>query len=241
VIGASKARAIARSEAQRRIRAGEVTVNGRLVLDPLAPVHAERDRIAIAGASAEARPWRTIAFHKPRGIVTTRSDPQGRRTVFDLLGDAGEGLVAVGRLDLASSGLLLLTTDTQLAERLTNSANAIVRRYAVTARGFVSDDDCARMERGLDDLRAAAVRVRKRSRRETHLIIDLTEEESRPPPPVRRRFRTSVDASRCCVLTAPARTPAARRMARRGGLRAHELRVFPSLIGRSSVPTRNHR
>jgi 23S rRNA pseudouridine2605 synthase len=175
----SKLRLASRSEAQRRIRAGEVTVNGRLVVDPLAPVHPDRDRIALAGASAEARPWRTIAFHKPRGVVTTRRDPQGRRTVFDVLGPAGQGLVTVGRLDLASSGLLLLTTDTQLAERLTNPANAIVRRYAVTARGFVSDDDCARMEQGLDDLRAAVVRVRKRSRRETHLIIDLTEGKNR--------------------------------------------------------------
>lgn len=181
----SKLRIASRSEAQRRIRSGDVTVNGRAVRDPLAPVHPERDRIAVAGEVAAKRAWRTIAFHKPRGVLTTRSDPQGRRTVFDVLGDAGEGLAAVGRLDFATSGLLLLTTDTQLAERLTNPSNAIVRRYAVTARGFVSDEDCGAMERGVGDLRAASIRVRKRSRRETHLVVELTEGKNRE---IRRLF-----------------------------------------------------
>jgi pseudouridine synthase len=105
--------------------------------------------------------------------------------VFDVLGDEGEGLVAVGRLDLATSGLLLLTTDTQLAERLTSPSNALVRRYVVTARGFVSDDDCLAMERGMAGVRAASVRVRKRSRRETHLIVELTEGKNRE---IRRLF-----------------------------------------------------
>jgi pseudouridine synthase len=181
----SKLRVASRSEAQRRIRAGEVTVNGRVVRDPLAAVHPERDRIVVGGATAGKPAWRTIAFHKPRGTVTTRSDPRGRRTVFDVLGDVGEGLVAVGRLDLATSGLLLLTTDTQLAERLTNPSNALARRYVVTARGFVSDDDCLAMERGMADVRAASVRVRKRSRRETHLIVELTEGKNRE---IRRLF-----------------------------------------------------
>jgi len=160
-------------------------VNGRVVRDPLAAVHPERDRIAIAGETATKRAWSTIAFYKPRGVVTTRRDPEGRRTVFDVLGEAGEGMVAVGRLDRASSGLLLLTTDTQLAERLTNPANRIVRRYAVTARAYVSDEDCAALERGTRDLGAASVRVRKRSRRETHLIVELTEGKNRE---IRRLF-----------------------------------------------------
>jgi pseudouridine synthase len=182
----SKLRIASRSEAQRRIRGGEVTVNDRIVRDPLAAVHPERDRIVVAGATAAKRAWRTIALHKPRGTVTTRRDPQGRRTVFDVLGREGDGLVAVGRLDLATSGLLLLTTDTQLAEHLTNPSNGILRRYAVTARGYVSDDDCAAMERG-HDMRAAAVRVRKRSRRETHLVVELTEGRNRE---IRRLFAT---------------------------------------------------
>ena len=181
----SKLRMASRSEAQRRIRNGDVTVNGRVVRNPLALVRPERDRILVAGAAAVGRPWRTIAMHKPRGTVTTRRDPEGRRTVFDVLGEAGDGLVAVGRLDLASSGLLLLTTDTQLAERLTNPKNAVVRRYAVTVDGFVSDADCAALEEGIGDWRAAAVRVRKRSRRETHLIVELTEGKNRE---IRRLF-----------------------------------------------------
>jgi pseudouridine synthase len=175
----SKLGMASRSEALGRIRAGAVTVNGRIVRDPLAPVRPEHDAIAIGTEQASKRPWRAIAFHKPRGTVTTRRDPEGRRTVFDVLGDAGNGLVAVGRLDLASSGLLLLTSDTRLADRLTDPANAVVRRYVVTARGFVSDEDCARMEAGIGVLRAASVHVRKRSRRETHLIMELTEGKNR--------------------------------------------------------------
>ncbi|HEX6464758.1 MAG TPA: pseudouridine synthase [Vicinamibacterales bacterium] len=181
----SKLRIASRSEAQRRIRNGDVTVNGRVVRNPLALVQPERDRIVVAGEAAVRRPWRTIALHKPRGTVTTRRDPEGRRTVFDVLGEAGDGLAAVGRLDFATSGLLLLTTDTQLAERLTNPKNAVIRRYAVTVRGFVADADCAAMEAGIGDLRAASVLVRKRSRCETHLIVELTEGRNRE---IRRLF-----------------------------------------------------
>ena len=181
----SKLGLASRSDAQRLVRDGVVTVNGRSVTDPLAAVSPERDVIVISGQRAAARAWRTIAFHKPRGSVTTRRDPEGRPTVFDLLADEAEGLIAVGRLDLATTGLLLLTTDTQLAESLTNPANAVVRRYVVTVRGEVSDDACATLERGRDGLRAASVTVKKRSRRETHLIVELTEGKNRE---IRRLF-----------------------------------------------------
>jgi 23S rRNA pseudouridine2605 synthase len=181
----SKVGLASRKEAQRLVRDGAVTVNGRTETNPLAAVHPERDRIEVAGRSRAARPWRTIAFHKPRGTVTTRRDPEGRRTVFDVLGDIADGLIAVGRLDLATSGLLLLTTDTQLAERLTNPRTAIVRRYVVTARGEVSDEHCQSLERGTDGLHASRVSVRKRSTRETHLIVELTEGRNRE---IRRLF-----------------------------------------------------
>ena len=181
----SKLGLASRSLARRLIRDGAVTVNGRPVTDPLAPVVPERDAITVGGTPAQARLWRTIAFHKPRGSVTTRRDPQGRTTVFDLLGEAGKGLVAVGRLDLATSGLLLLTTDTQLAERLTNPDNGVVRRYVVTVRGRVGDDDLEVLRTGVQGLRAASVTIRKRSTRETRLIVELTEGKNRE---IRRLF-----------------------------------------------------
>jgi pseudouridine synthase len=181
----SKRGLASRSDARRLIRDGAVTVNGRTVTDPLAAVVPERDLLAVGGARARPRPWRTIAFHKPRGSVTTRRDPQGRPTIFDLLGDAGSGLVAVGRLDLATSGLLLLTTDTQLAERLTNPDNRVVRRYVVTVRGRVEDDDLEVLRSGVQGLQAASVTIRKRSNRETHLIVELTEGKNRE---IRRLF-----------------------------------------------------
>jgi 23S rRNA pseudouridine2605 synthase len=181
----SKLRLASRTEAQRLIRDGAVTVNGRVVSDPLAPVVPERDAIVVGGRTPVARTWRTIAFHKPRGTVTTRRDPQGRPTVFDVLGEVADGLIAVGRLDLATSGLLLLTTDSRLADDLTNPAKAVVRRYAVTVRGEVDDAQREALQRGISGLAASRVVIRKRSRRETHLIVELTEGRNRE---IRRLF-----------------------------------------------------
>ena len=181
----SKLGLASRAEAHRLIRAGRVRVGSRVVTDPALAVVPERATITIDGVGTTARAWRTIALHKPRGAVTTRRDPEGRRTVFDLLGDAGEGLVTVGRLDLASTGLLLLTTDTRLANWLTDPASRVIRRYVVTARGRVEDDDARRMETGIDGLQASRVTVRKRSERETHLVVELTEGRNRE---IRRLF-----------------------------------------------------
>jgi 23S rRNA pseudouridine2605 synthase len=196
----SKLGLASRSEGRRLIRDGGVIVNGRAETNPLAAVRPERDAIALQGRAPAPRAWRTIAFYKPRGTMTTRRDPDGRRTVFDVLGPAGDGLIAVGRLDYATSGLLLLTTDTQLAERLTHPRHGVVRRYAVSVRGEVRDEDRAALERGIagpstgpesprglssDVLRASAVTIRKRSRRETHLLVELTEGKNRE---IRRLF-----------------------------------------------------
>lgn len=167
-----------RRDAKDLIAEGRVTVRGRVVTDPARLVVPETI-IAVDEVSPTRRVWRTIAFHKPRGVVTTSRDPEGRRTVFDVLGDAGRGLVAVGRLDMASTGLLLLTNDTQLANRLTDPKTAVPRRYAVTVRGFLTDESVARLTEGIDGLRASGAVVRKRSRRETHLMIELTEGKNR--------------------------------------------------------------
>jgi 23S rRNA pseudouridine2605 synthase len=182
----SKLGAASRKHAQQLVRDGGVTVNGVIVRDPLAAVSPERDDIRVRGARAARKRWRAIAFHKPRRTVTTRRDPEGRTTVFDVLGDAAAGLIAVGRLDYATSGLLLLTNDTQLAERLTNPLDAVRRSYIVTVRGEVTDENCAQLEAGVKDLRAERVTVRKRSRRETELRVELSEGKNRE---IRRLFQ----------------------------------------------------
>ena len=168
-----------RSEAIALVLAGRVAVNGRVVRDPARPVVPERDRLTVDGQGVERVKWRLILLNKTRGTVTTRRDPEGRPTVFDLLGENGRGLIAVGRLDRATSGLLLLTTDTRFANWLTDPATGIVRRYVTTVRGELTDADAARMTAGIDELRAHDVHVRKRSARETHLIIELVEGKNR--------------------------------------------------------------
>ncbi len=174
----SKLGILSRAQATEAIRAGRVQVDGAVVYDPFARVVPERVRIVVDGQLRTRDDWRTIVFNKPRGVVTTRRDPEGRRTVYDVLGDAGAGLVAVGRLDLASTGLLILTNDTQLANWITDPANAIPRVYVVTVRGEVTAAAAAALP-------AARVLVRKSSKRESHLTVELTQGRNRE---VRRMF-----------------------------------------------------
>jgi 23S rRNA pseudouridine2605 synthase len=179
----SKLGILSRARATEAIRAGRVSVNGRAVHDPLALVVPEQVRIAVDGEPQTRSAWRTILLYKPTGVVTTRRDPEGRRTVFDVIGDEADGLVAVGRLDLATSGLLILTSDTRLADRLTDPRTALPRLYVVTVRGAVTVDDGTAMEQGVisrgECLRASSVVVRKASTRESHLTIELTEGRNR--------------------------------------------------------------
>src|SRR5262245_51057854 len=183
----SKLGAASRTGARALIAAGRVRVNGRVVTNAGMRVVPEAVRLTIDDTPIHRSSWRAIAFHKPRGTITARRDPEGRRTIFDVLGEAASGLIAVGRLDYASSGLLLLTNDTQLANRLTDPHRGVLRRYLVTVRGRVGDDTARTLERGLDvpgtrgveRLHAARVVIRKASGRETHLTVDLTEGKNR--------------------------------------------------------------
>jgi len=179
----SKLGIASRTEARRLIEAGRVTVRGHIVTDPERIVEPERTPLAIDGQPLDRPAPVTIMLHKPRGVVTTRSDPEGRPTVYDLIQHAGMHLIPVGRLDLASTGLLLFTNDTRLADWLTDPASRLVREYVVTVRGRLEDDTAARIEQGFDvdnqRLRAKRVLVRKRSSRETHLIVELVEGKNR--------------------------------------------------------------
>jgi 23S rRNA pseudouridine2605 synthase len=132
----SKLGILTRSRATAAILAGRVTVDGRVVLEPGAQVDLDRSKISLDGTGKTAAPWRTVLLHKPRGVVTTSRDPDERRTVYDVMGDEARGLVPVDPLDMATSGLLLLTSDSALAEWMTDPANKIARVYVVTVRGW---------------------------------------------------------------------------------------------------------
>jgi 23S rRNA pseudouridine2605 synthase len=172
-----------RTEARALIAAGRVQVDGRTISNPLEPVVPERIRVTIDGRSMVRPTPLTIALHKPRGVVTTRHDPEGRRTIYDLLHDCPHHVVPVGRLDYATSGLLLLTNDTRLADWLTDPRNAVLRVYLVTVRGRVTGDGARQLEEGIaiqgELLRARSAIVRKASNRETHLVIELVEGKNR--------------------------------------------------------------
>ena len=162
----SKLGILSRAQATDAIRAGRVKVDGRVVIDPAASVAPEKVRITVDGQRRTRAAWRAILFHKPRGVLTTRSDPEGRPTIYDVIGPFSRGLVAVGRLDLASSGLLILTSDTRLANRIVDPASAVPRVYLVTVRGRVAEEAAARLD-------AASVVIRKVSSRETHLTVEI--------------------------------------------------------------------
>jgi 23S rRNA pseudouridine2605 synthase len=115
--------------------------------------------------------------------VTTSRDPEGRPTIYDAIGEAARGLVPVGRLDLATSGLLLLTRDTKLADWMTVPLNKVALVYVVTVRGKVMPEECLRLEGGLSDgrdlLKAESAQLRKVSARESHLTVELREGKNR--------------------------------------------------------------
>ena len=179
----SKLGLASRTQARALIAEGRITVDGIRVTEPGKLVVPERVAIAIDGTAAHVPPPFTIVLHKPRGVVTTRSDPEGRKTVFDLIADAPVPVMPVGRLDLATSGLLILTNDTRFADWLTDPASSVPRVYLVTVKGRVADATAITLMRGIrtdgERLTAAAVVIRKTSARESHVVLTLTEGRNR--------------------------------------------------------------
>lgn len=146
----SKLGVCSRQEARGWIRAGRVRVNGVVIVDPQAWFDADRDEIHVDGRRVGASARVYCALHKPRGYMTTRTDPEERPTVYALLGPIGAWVVPVGRLDLDTSGLLLLTNDTQFAEVITNPDSHVPKTYRVECTPRLSEE-------ALDLLRAGIV------------------------------------------------------------------------------------
>jgi pseudouridine synthase len=179
----SKAGAGSRTEARRWIGTGRVHVNGKLIQTPDHWVDLQRDRVTIDDRPLQRQSKRYLLLYKPKGYLTTYKDPQNRPTVYKLLEGVDQFLSPVGRLDLDTSGLLLMTNDTQLAERLTNPGYHVPKTYLVKAATLLDDEQLNRLRTGveLDDgpTRPAQVERVRDGAKHTFLHVTLTEGRNR--------------------------------------------------------------
>jgi len=145
----ARAGVASRREVERLIEAGRVALNGKVLTTPAVKVEAG-DILTVDGeVVTEAEPARLFRYHKPVDLVTSHKDPQGRPTVFDHLPKGLPRLISVGRLDINSEGLLLLTNDGGLARALEMPATGVVRRYRARARGRVTQDRLDTLKKGI--------------------------------------------------------------------------------------------
>jgi 23S rRNA pseudouridine2605 synthase len=196
--GERVAKAIARAglcsrrDAEAMIREGRVSVNGKKLASPALNV-TERDDIRIDGKPLPAAErTRLFRYYKPRGLVTTAKDPQGRPTVFASLPEGMPRVISVGRLDLNSEGLLLLTNDGALARRLELPATGWVRRYRVRVHGEVDETQLAQLARGIEvaGVRYGAVQATldRRQGDNVWLTMSLSEGKNREIRNICRHF-----------------------------------------------------
>jgi 23S rRNA pseudouridine2605 synthase len=179
----SKAGLGSRTEARRWIAAGRVCVNGRKVQTPDYWVDFARDRVTLDAKPVHAGKKIYLLLYKPKGYLTAYKDPEGRPTVYDLTSAVDQWVFPVGRLDLDSSGLLILTNDSQFAERLTNPEHKAPKTYQVKASTLLTDDQLDLLRRGvtLSDgpTRPAVVKRLRDAAKYTFLEITLTEGRNR--------------------------------------------------------------
>ena len=179
----SKAGLGSRTQARSWIHSGRVKVNGRVVENPDQWIDFDRDIILFDDKPLQSKLPMYILLYKPTGYLTTFKDPEGRPFVYDLIKDIDSFLSAVGRLDLDTSGLLILTNDTQFAERITNPDHKVPKTYLVKCTGPVTDEAIELLRQGVelsDGLtKPAEVHRLRDSGKYTHLEIRITEGRNR--------------------------------------------------------------
>jgi len=179
----SKAGAGSRTDARSWIGAGRVRVNGRVVQNPDFWVDLDQDRVTLDGKPLRSAAKTYVLLYKPKGYLTTYRDPEGRKTVYDLIGGLDVWVSPVGRLDLDTSGLLILTNDTDLTERLTNPDHKVPKTYQIKASTHLSGDQMEQLRQGveLEDgmTRPAVVTHLRDSEKYTFLEMTITEGRNR--------------------------------------------------------------
>jgi pseudouridine synthase len=175
----ARAGVASRRAAEELIREGKVRVDGA-VATLGSKVDPDRHRITVSGRPVKLQARRWLAFHKPLGVVTTASDEEGRRTVLDYIPDPA-GLTYVGRLDVMTTGLLLLTTDGEAVHRLTHPRYHIPRRYTALVHGLATAELAAAVKRKtlIDGRPVVPSEVRVRPGTEGRSILDVTLSEGR--------------------------------------------------------------
>ena len=146
----SKAGLGSRTQARSWIGAGRVSVNGKIIQTPDHWVDFDRDMVALDGKPIRSKAKVYLLLYKPKGYLTTYKDPEGRPTVYDLLSEIEQFVFPVGRLDLDTSGLLLMTNDAQFAERITNPDYKVAKTYLVKTSSLLDDDALYRLRRGVE-------------------------------------------------------------------------------------------
>ncbi len=176
----ARAGVASRRKCEELITAGKVAVNGEVVRELGSKVDPDHDRITVDGQPVRMEPHVYILLHKPRGVVTTAADPQGRKTVLDLI-DLPQRIFPVGRLDMDTSGLLLLTNDGALANGLMHPKYEVDKLYRTEVEGYISDESIARLEAGveLEDGPTAPAKVRLLRRSKSKSLFEITIHEGR--------------------------------------------------------------
>ncbi|MEZ6063098.1 MAG: pseudouridine synthase [Planctomycetaceae bacterium] len=172
-----------RRNCEAYIRDGRVTVDGRIVTDPATMIDAEAHDVRFDGEKLRRPRLRYYLLNKPRGVLCTNRDPDGRPRAVDLVPAHDQRLFTVGRLDENTQGLLLITNDGDLAERLAHPRYQVVRRYRVQVVGLPTPETLAELRRGMHFsegyFRFGSVRPLKKKGRSTVLELELREGKNR--------------------------------------------------------------
>lgn len=193
----SKAGVGSRTEARRWIAERRVEVNGRIATDPDRWIDPDKDKVSLDGARLRSARKLYLLVHKPKGYLTTYRDPQGRKTVYDLLPERDRYLFPVGRLDLDTSGLIIMTNDSAFAEALTNPEHEAPKTYLVKASKLLTDEQLARLRAGvrLTDGPTRPARVTRLRDTSGRTVFEITLTEGR-----NRQVRRMVEAADAKVL-----------------------------------------